>query len=99
MGCDGVGREGEGRSSVPALCWRGLGGCWRCSDLLGATGEAAVQEPEAQPGGRGLLPPLAGMGVEAEPQGVELVLPAPMALFGVPRFGPWHVDGLCSPWG
>lgn len=90
-------REGEGRLSLRALCWRGLGGCCRCSDLHSASGEAAVEELGAQVGGPGPPPLLAGMRQDAEPQEVELVLPAPVALFGVSRFGLWHVDGPCSP--
>lgn len=81
--CDGVGREGEGRSSILALSCHGLGGCWHCSNLPSAIGEAAVWELEVQAGCHGPILPFTGMRGDAEPCGVEPVLPTMVALFGV----------------
>lgn len=82
--------------SVLALCWHGLGDRCCCSDLHSADGEAAVQELKAQARGPGPLPLLAGMRRDAEPQGLELVLPAPVALFGVSWFGLWPWMGSAA---
>lgn len=53
--------ESEGRSSILALCYHGLGGCWHCSKLPSAIREAAVWELEVQPRGHGPILPFTGM--------------------------------------
>lgn len=93
---DGVGREGEGRSSILALSCHRLGGCWRCSKLPSAIRGAAVWELEVQPRGHGPILPFTGMCGDAEPRGLEPVLRATMALFGVLWFGLWHVGTGCA---
>lgn len=84
---DGVGRGSEGRSSILALSCHGLGGCRHCSKLPSAIREAAVWELEVQARGHGPILPFTGTCGDAEPWGLEPVLTATMALFGVLWFG------------